>query len=109
LHLTLQHSPSAETIQGAFFLFSLVLGLIFRLKASFNAYVDRELPNIRAEVRGPSPLSAGSALTVVISTATGATLAAVQGAAHHFTRFAITGADCRLSIGFALQAIPKVV
>jgi hypothetical protein len=42
-------------------------------------------------------------------TATGATLAAVQGAAHHFSvQFAITGADFRLYIGFALQAIPKV-
>jgi hypothetical protein len=71
--------------------------------------VDRELPNIRAEVRGPSPLSADSALTVFILTATGATLAAVQGAAHHFAQFAITGTDFRLSIGLALQAIPKVV
>ena len=40
---------------------------MFRLKAAFNAYVDHELPNIRAEVRGPSPLSADSALTVTIS------------------------------------------
>lgn len=41
-------------------------------------------------------------------TATGATFAAVQGAAHHFAQSAITGTDLRLSIGFALQAIPKV-
>jgi hypothetical protein len=108
VHLTFQHSHSAETIQGASFSFSLVLGLIFCLKAAFNAYVDQELPNIRAEVRGPSPLSADSALTVVIFTATGTALAAVQGAAHHFAQFTITGADFRLSIGFALQAIPKV-
>jgi hypothetical protein len=53
--------------------------------------VDRELPNIRAEVCGPSQLSADSALTVVIFTATGTTLAAVQGAAHHFAQFATTG------------------
>jgi hypothetical protein len=63
---------------------------MFRLKAAYNAYVDRELPNIRAEVRVPSPPSADSALTVMIFTATGATLAAVQGAAHHvFAQFAI--------------------
>jgi hypothetical protein len=82
--------------------------LFFRLKAAFNAYVDRELPNIRADVRGPSPLSAESALTVILFTATGTTLAAVQGTAHHFAQFAITEADFYVSIGFALQAIPKV-
>jgi hypothetical protein len=82
---------------------------MFRLKAAFNAYVDRELPNIRAEVRGPSTLSADSALTVVVFTATGATPTAVQGAAHHFSaQFAVTGADFCLSTGFAFQAIPKV-
>jgi hypothetical protein len=52
--------------------------------------------------------SAVSVLTIVILTATGATLAAVQGAAHRFAQFAIAGADFRLSIGLALQAIPKV-
>lgn len=70
--------------------------------------MDQELPNIRAEVRSPSPHSAGSVLTIIIFTATGATFAAVQGAAHHFAQFAITRTDFRLSIGFALQAIPKV-
>ena len=109
LCLTFQHSPSAESIQGASFFFRLILRFIFRLKAAaFDAYVDRELPNIRADVRGPSPLSAGSVLTTAIFTESRATLAAVQGAAHHFTQFAITGADFRLSIGVAHQAIPKV-
>ena len=70
--------------------------------------MDQELPNIRAEVRGPSPLSPDSVFKVVILTATGVTLATVQGAAHHFAQFAITRTDFCLSIGFTLQAIPKV-
>ena len=28
--------------------------LFFRPKAAYNAYLDRELPNVRADVRGPS-------------------------------------------------------
>jgi hypothetical protein len=60
-----------------FFFQSGLTSCLRRLKAAFNAYVDRELPIIRAEVRGPSPRFAGSALTVVMFTATRATPTAI--------------------------------
>ena len=87
---------------------SFFLRFTFRLKAAFNAYVDRELPNIREEVRGPSPLSADSALTVITLIATGTALATVQGAAHHLRCLQSPELISVCQIGFALQAIPKV-
>ena len=78
LCLTLQHSPSAETIQGTFFFFqSCLTSCLRRLKAAFNAYVERELPNIRNEVRSASPRLAGCVLMIVMFTATRATPAAI--------------------------------
>jgi hypothetical protein len=60
-----------------FFFKSCFTSCLRRLKAAFNAYVDRELPIIRAEVCSPSPRFAGSALTIVIFTATWATPTAI--------------------------------
>jgi len=71
--------------------------------------MDRELPNIRAEVRNPSPHPAGSALKIVVFTATRTALATVQGAAHRLAQFEnARDSDSGSLTGYTLQAIPEV-
>ena len=67
------------------------------------------MPNIRAEVPNPSPHPAGSALMIVMFTATRTALATVQGAAHRPAQFEnACDTDSGSLTGYTLQAIPKV-
>jgi hypothetical protein len=61
-----------------FFLICLVFRVSDSLvKAAYNAYVEQELPNIRAEVPSPSPSFASAVLTIISFIATRVTLATV--------------------------------
>src|SRR6266851_5238070 len=108
LYLTFwTHCSPQRRYKVLFRSFSISYGFLTCLvKAAFNAYVDRELPNIRAEV--PSPLRpAGSALTIVMFAATRITPATVQGAECLLSQSTnAIHAAFQPSTGFALQAIP---